>query len=197
MKEILGKYLPENAVNPSFTLIENYGIYLKIVNERKTRHGDYREINGVAQITVNASLNKYQFLITLIHEIAHVLAYREFGRYIKPHGVEWKHTFQHLMLPFINPAIFPKALLPILAQHFKNPKASSDTDVRLAVALKEYSDSNNKNYIFELPLGSLFKVSNGRIFRKGKKRIKRYECIEVSTRKIYIFQPHAEVELVK
>ncbi|MGO3708168.1 MAG: SprT-like domain-containing protein [Mesonia hippocampi] len=197
MKEILGKYLPENAVNPSFTLIENYGIYLKIVNERKTRHGDYREINGVAQITVNASLNKYQFLITLIHEIAHVLAYREFGRYIKPHGVEWKHTFQHLMLPFINPAIFPKALLPILAQHFKNPKASSDTDVRLAVALKEYSDSNNKNYIFELPFGSLFKVSNGRIFRKGKKRIKRYECIEVSTGKIYIFQPHAEVELVK
>ncbi|MDR6301947.1 SprT-like domain-containing protein [Mesonia maritima] len=197
MKEILSNYIPERAVDPTFQLIAAYNIHLKIVNERKTRHGDYREINGAPQITVNANLNPYRFLITLIHEIAHFLAFKKYGRYIKPHGKEWKYTFQQLMLPFINPSIFPSRLLPLIATHFKNPKASSDTDARLSVALKEFDPQNNKNYIFEIPTGSTFRIYNGKVFRKGKKRIKRYECVEISSGKVYIFQPNAEVELVK
>lgn len=92
MKEILSNYIPERAVDPTFQLIATYNIHLKIVNERKTRHGDYRELNGAPQITVNANLNPYRFLITLIHEIAHFLAFKKYGRYIKPHGKEWKYT---------------------------------------------------------------------------------------------------------
>ncbi|SHJ17083.1 SprT-like family protein [Mesonia phycicola] len=197
MKEILNKYLPERAVDPAFELITANAIHLKIVNERKTRHGDYRKQNGVNQITVNANLNSYKFLITLIHEIAHAVAFEKYGRFIKPHGKEWKFTFQQLMLPFIHPSIFPSHLLPLLANHFKNPKASSDTDARLSVALKEFDAENNKNYIFEIPYGSIFRISNGKVFKKEKKRIKRYECREVSSGNVYIFQPNVEVELVK
>ncbi|WP_121667867.1 SprT-like domain-containing protein [Mesonia aquimarina] len=197
MKEILSNYIPKRAVDPAFQLIASYNIHLKIVNERKTRHGDYREVNGAPQITVNANLNPYRFLITLVHEIAHFMAFKKYGRFIKPHGKEWKYTFQQLMLPFINPSIFPSRLLPIIANHFKNPSASSDTDARLSVALKAYDPENNKNYIFEIPLGSTFRIYNGKVFKKGKKRIKRYECVEINTGKIYIFQPNAEVELVK
>lgn len=197
MKNILAKYLPERAVDPAFALISDNAIHLKIVNERKTRHGDYRKVNGHAIITVNANLNKYRFLITLVHEIAHFLAFEKYGRFIKPHGREWKHTFQQLMLPFINPAVFPQQLLPVLARHFKNPKASSDTDAYLSIALKEFDAKNDKNYIFEIPAGSTFRLYNGRVFKKGKKRVKRYECLEIATGKVYIFQPNAEVELVK
>ena len=197
MKEILTKYLPERAVEPAFLLIAENGIYLKIVNERKTRHSDYRKQNGIAQITVNANLNPYRFLITLIHEIAHAVAFEKYGRLIKPHGKEWKYTFQQLMLPFINPGIFPQSVLPIVAHHFRNPKASSDTDARLSVALKQFDAQNNKNYIFEIPYGSIFRIDNGRVFKKGRKRIKRYECQEVSSGSVYIFQPNVEVELVK
>lgn len=198
MQDILSRYLPERAVEPAFKLIAENGIYLKIVNERKTRHGDYRQADGQHQITVNANLNKYRFLITLIHEIAHLVAFEKFGRYIKPHGKEWKHTFQRLMVPYINPSIFPSDLLPLLARHFKNPKASSDTDAYLSVALKRYDQKeNDKNYIFEIPYGSTFRIYNGKIFKKGKKRIKRYECLEVSSGKVYIFQPNAEVEWIK
>ena len=197
MKEILNKYLPERAVEPAFELIAENGIYLKIVNERKTRHGDYRKQNGIAQITVNANLNPYRFLITLVHEIAHAVAFEKYGRFIKPHGKEWKYTFQQLMLPFINPSIFPQHVLPLLANHFRNPKASSDTDARLSVALKQFDPQNSKNYIFEIPYGSIFRIDNGRVFKKGKKRIKRYECQEVSSGSVYIFQPNVEVELVK
>jgi len=197
MKEILANYIPEQAVAPTFELIKKNNVYLQIVNQRVTRHGDYRRLpNGQHKITVNASQNKYRFFITLIHEIAHLEAFETFGRQIKPHGEEWKHTFQKLMLPFIHPAIFPARLLPLIAKHFKNPKASSDTDAKLALALKYYDPANDKNYIFEIPEGSLFKIYNGKVFKKGAKRVKRIEGIELESGKMYLFNPNAEVELL-
>lgn len=199
MDDVLQKYLPELAVAPSFALIQQHGVHLKIVNHRVTRHGDYRKLpNGLHQITVNASLNKYRFLITLVHEIAHLVAFEKYGRFIKPHGIEWKRTFQHLMIPFIRPEVFPSKLLPVIANHFKNPKASSSTDARLSIALKSFDVEERKNsYVFELPMGSTFRLYNGRLFKKGKKRVKRYECIELSTGRLYLFQPNAEVELIQ
>ncbi|MDT0607887.1 SprT-like domain-containing protein [Croceitalea rosinachiae] len=199
MNDVLQKYLPERAVAPCFSLIKMHGVNLKIVNHRVTRHGDYRKLpNGLHQITVNASLNKYRFLITLVHEIAHLVAFEKFGRCIKPHGLEWKRTFQHLMVPFIRPEIFPIKLLPVIARHFKNPKASSSTDANLSIALKAFDTEQQKenSYVFELPLGSKFRIYNGKLFQKGKKRVKRYECIELSTGRLYLFQPNAEVELI-
>ncbi len=182
---------------PVFKMVEEHRIHLKIVNERVTRHGDYRRMpGGVHQITVNANLNKFRFLITLIHEIAHLVAFERFGRNIKPHGREWKFTFQELMLPYIRPEIFPEHLLPLIARHFKNPKASSDTDAHLSVALKKFDPENDKNYIFEVPAGGLFRIYNGRVFKRGQKLRKRYECLEVSSGKIYLFQPNAQVEFL-
>lgn len=198
MSDTLAKYLPEHAVKPAFELIVTHRVHLKIVNERSTRHGDYRKgVLGKHEITVNGSLNKYRFLMTLIHEIAHLVAFEKYGTNIKPHGVEWKLTFQQLMIPYIRPEIFPNTLLPLLARHFRNPSASSDTDATLSLALKQYDQRNYKNYIFELPYGSLFRIDKGKIFRKIALRVKRYECLEISTGKIYLFHPNAEVELLK
>ncbi|PTL99656.1 MAG: sprT domain-containing protein, partial [Bacteroidetes bacterium] len=132
-----------------------------------------------------------------IHEIAHFEAYNNYGRFIKPHGKEWKQTFQHLMIPFLRPQIFPTELLPLLAQHFKNPKASSDTDAQLALALRRFDEGDDKTYVFELPLGQAFKLYNGRVFKKGNKRRKRIECVEVKTGKLYLFNPNAEVEVLE
>ncbi len=192
------KYLPERAVEPCLQLIKETGVHLKIVNERVTRHGDYRRMpNGKHQITVNATLNKYRFLITLVHEIAHLVAFEKYDRHIKPHGLQWKRTFQYLMLPFIRPEIFPSQILPLLAKHFKNPKASSSTDAQLSMALQQFdTQQTDKTYVFELPLGSIFRIHNGKLYKKGNKRVKRYECVEVATGKLYLFQPNAEVELV-
>lgn len=194
---IIAKYLPEHSVTSCFELIKINKVSLKIVNERQTRHGDYRKgIDGNHQITVNSNLNKYKFLITLVHEIAHLVAFEKFGRNIKPHGNEWKYTFQKLMIPFIRPEIFPNNLLPLLARHFKNPTASSDTDTTLALALKQFDKQNDKNYVFEIPYGSVFRISNGKIFKKIALRTKRYECIEMSSNRMYLFNPNAEVELL-
>lgn len=198
MSEVLSKYLPEHAVVPCFELIKLNRVHLKIVNERKTRHGDYRKgLSGKHEITVNANLNKYRFLITLIHEIAHLVAFEKFGRNILPHGVEWKMSFQRLMVPLIRPEIFPESVLPLVANHFRNPTASSDTDARLAFALKQFDERKPDVYfVHEVPSGSLFRIKNGRIFQKKGLRTKRYECIEVQTGRLFLFNANAEVEII-
>lgn len=198
MSETLLKYLPEHSVNLCFELIKANRVHLKIVNERQTRHGDYRKgITGKHEITVNANLNKYRFLITLVHEISHLVAFEKFGRNIKPHGNQWKITFQQLMVPFIRPEIFPHSVLPLVANHFRNPTASSDTDARLAFALKQFDERKpDVHYIHEVPSGSMFRIKNGRIFKKNGLRTKRYECIEVNTGRLFLFNANAEVEII-
>ena len=198
MSDTLSKYLPEHAVKPVFELIVANEVHLKIVNERVTRHGDYRKgLSGKHEITVNSSLNKYKFLITLVHEISHLVAFEKFGRNIKPHGNEWKYSFQRLMIPFIRPEIFPHSVLPLIANHFRNPTASSDTDARLAYALKQFDErKSDVNFIHEVPSGSLFRIKNGRIFQKKGLRVKRYECLEVKTGRLYLFNANAEVEIL-
>jgi hypothetical protein len=197
MLDQLQNYIPKASFSQIQKLLEHDNLVLKIKNERKTRHGDYMQLpNGKHQITINSNLNKYRFLVTLVHEIAHFEAYKKYGTLIKPHGMEWKRTFQHLMLPFLNPEIFPIKLLPLLANHFKKPKASSDSDASLSLALKQFDAPNNKTFIFDVPVGRDFKLYNGKVFRMGKKRVKRYEGIEVETGRLYLFNPNAEVELI-
>jgi hypothetical protein len=197
MQAQLKAYIPEQAIPKVMSLLEDDNLIVKVKKERKTRHGDYRALpNGKHQITVNSNLNQYRFLITLVHEVAHFEAYQNYGRYIKPHGKEWKRTFQYLMLPFLNPSVFPNTLLPLLANHFINPKASSDTDASLTLALKQFDEPNNKTLVFQIPLGQTFKLHNNKVFKMGKKRVKRYECVEVKTGKLYLFNPNAEVELI-
>ena len=198
IKTLLLDFVPSPSIHLLVNLLDADNLSVKVKNERKTRHGDYRQLpNGKHQITVNSNLNPYRFLITLVHEVAHFEAYKIYGKTIKPHGKEWKQTFQHLMLPFLRPEIFPLELLPLLAKHFINPKASSDTDTQLAFALKQFNEPNDKHYVFEVFLGQDFKLYNGRVFKMGNKRRKRFECVEVKTGKLYLFNPNAEVELIE
>ena len=190
-------YLPDNSVAYVQEILVKYDIEIKIKSERKTRHGDFRVLsNGNCLITINSNLNKYRFLITLIHEIAHLYVYKLFKNSIKPHGLEWKNQFRILILPVLNPDIFPKVLLPLLANYFKNPKATTDSDIELVKELKMYDPPTDKNYIYELDLGTRFDIYNGKIFKLEKKLKKRYKCIEVETGKYYLFNANAEVNII-
>ena len=191
-------YIPSKAKTQVEEYLSIWKVDIKIVSKRKTKHGDYRKTQyGNHQITINESSNPYRFLITLIHELAHFVAFQEFGYRIQPHGKEWKMAFQKLMLPLINPTVFPESLLAVLALHFKNPKASSDTDFNLVMELSKFDPVTDKTYVFELEEGTFFSIPDGREFKLGKKRVKRFECEEISTRRKYIFSPHAEVTEMK
>ena len=186
-------FVPVKAIPFVQFLIDEHSFDLIIVNQRQTKHGDFRKLpDGRFQITVNNNLNKYQFLLTLVHEIAHHVTHQKFGR-AQPHGKEWKMVFQHLMLPFLRPEIYPTKILPFLATYLKNPKASTDSDVNLSLVLKGNEAEKGKNFIFEINSGSLFKFKNI-IYRRGNKRRTRFECLNMNNQKVYLFNQNVEVK---
>jgi SprT protein len=187
------KFVPVKAIPFVQFLIDEHSFDLIIVNQRQTKHGDFRKLpDGRFQITVNNNLNKYQFLLTLVHEIAHHVTHQKFGR-AQPHGKEWKMVFQHLMLPFLRPEIYPTKILPFLATYLKNPKASTDSDVNLSLVLKGNESEKGKNFIFEINSGSFFEFKNI-IYRRGNKRRTRFECLNMDNQKVYLFNQNVEVK---
>ena len=191
-------YIPASAQNQLEAILLQHPIEIKVVNARKSKHGDFRKLpTGKVQITLNVQENPYRFLITLLHEIAHHLAFKSHGFRIAAHGEEWRQTFRQLSAPFLIDVIFPQPLLGVFAQHLKRPKASSDTDVKLSMALREFDPPTDKLSILELAQGALFQLDDGRTFEKGPQRRKRFECRLKGTQKVYIFQPNAEVHLIK
>lgn len=187
-------FVPTASIPLLSKYLVHWEVNLVVTRKRLTKRGDFRALpKGGHQITVNEMPNPYRFLITTVHEIAHLITYKDFGVGIKPHGKEWKHTYRKIMLPFLIPEIFPQELLKILQLHFRNPKASSETDTKLTLVLNKFDPENKKNYIFELEDGSVFEIHNGRRFIRGKKRTKRYECREVNGKRLYLFSPHAQV----
>ena len=186
--------IPEASSEYVKSLIFSENLTIKLKKSRKTKHGDFSvKKNGLCMITINDDLNQYRFLITLIHEISHYIAYMKHGPYIKPHGVEWKNIFKNLLLPIINPEIIPNDVLKPLAIYAKNPKASSDTDLNLSLALNRYN-INQCDYVFKLSNGSVFKASNERVYVIIKKLRKRYECMDIITKKLYLFSPNVKIK---
>ena len=187
-------FIPSKAIPFVQFLIDEHNFTLKIVNQRQTKHGDFRQLpDGKFQITVNNNLNQHQFLLTLVHEIAHHVTHQKFGR-VQPHGKEWKAIFQHLMLPFLHPEIYPKEILPYLANYLKNPKASTDADVKLSLVLKGNEAAAGKYFVFDIPFGSLFIFKNI-VYKRGNKRRTRYECLNIKNKKVYLFNQNVEVTL--
>ena len=186
--------IPEASLEYVKSLIHSENITIKLKKSRKTKHGDFSvKKNGLCMITINDDLNQYRFLITLIHEMSHYKVYKKYGPYIKPHGVEWKNIFKNLLLPIINSEVFPNDILRNLAIYAKNPKASSDTDLNLSLALNRYN-INQYDYVFGLSNGSVFKASNDRVYVMIKKLRKRYECMDVLTKKLYLFSPNVKIK---
>ena len=192
--EKLFQYVPEASKGQLREYLQKIPTEIKVTRQRLTKHGDFSlKRNGMSLITVNNSLNPYRFLITLLHELAHYKVVKQFGHRVKPHGKEWKKAFQETLLPFLCPNVFPDPIFSILARHMKNPKASTDRDFNLVMALKTFDENKFQTFIYQIENGAMFQIYNGKKFIKIKKRRTRFECKEVLTGKIYVFSPHAEV----
>ena len=126
----------------------------------------------------------------MTHEIAHMIVKEEFSSHVRPHGTEWKNTFQKLMLRLL--PLFPQNIQKHLALHLKNPKASTSSDYNLVLALREY-DQKPTLTISDIPFGSIFSTPNGKQFIKEKKIKKRFQCKSLQNQRLYLFNPIAEV----
>ena len=195
----LSSYLPEGSFDDVAAYLTRFKVHLTVTRERRTVLGDYRNrnLNKNHRISVNGNLNKYSFLITLLHELGHLLAYEKHGNRILPHGEQWKNEFGKILARFIFKKIFPHDIEAWLMQSLQNPAASSCAEDGLLRVLKKYDPHKPGIYfVEELPVHSFFKVKGGKIFTKGDKVRKRFLCKENSTGKLFLFSPVAEVELV-
>lgn len=195
----LQSYLPEGSFDDVLHYLQHYKVQLTVTRERQSVLGDYRNAHGGQnhRISVNGTLNKYSFLITLLHELAHLFTYERFGHRVQAHGPEWKNEFSKVLAQFLLKKIFPPDIHKTLLKTLQNPAASSCADESLLRVLKNYDAKKEGVYLVEaLPEGAVFKIKGGRIFRKVEKVRKRFKCMEVATGKVYLFSPVYEVELI-
>jgi SprT protein len=171
-------------------------VQLTVTRSRSTVLGDYRHAHAGKnhRISVNGDLNKYSFLITLLHEIAHLITFEKHGNRVQPHGQEWKLLFGNLLTVFIQKNIFPDDVQQTLLRSISNPAASSCGDEKLLRVLKKYDERKEGIYFVEqIPQGEKFIIKGNRIFEKGEKIRKRFKCKEIATGKWYLFSPVSEV----
>ena len=193
--EVFSRFVPEPAVAYCDKLYKKLNFEFKIKKARNTKQGDYRYnyLSGRQIISINNDLNPYAFLVTYLHEVAHLIAFKEYGRKIQPHGKEWKRCFTEISEPMLNSSVFPAPVLTALKNYFKNPKASSCSDPRLYQVLKEYDVAGNKILLNQIKVGQQF-TFNGRTFEKLEKKRTRSVCKELSNGRKYLIAEIAEVE---
>jgi SprT protein len=197
LRKGLSPYLPPITIEPLVKLIYDHQISIRITKERSTKLGDYRPpFNGKGhQISINGTLNSYQFLVTLLHEIAHCFTFIQFKNSVPPHGQEWKNQFKIMLEPFIKHHIFPHDIELALQKHLKSVKASSCSDPHLLMVLKSYDERSEDHpfvHLESLPIHSKFEFRD-KIYEKGEKRRTRIVCTEQSSGKQFLFHPIAEV----
>ena len=199
LTQIFKNHLPHPATHHCIQLWEKEPFQFQITRSRKSKLGDfrYRRDREIQTITINSDLNPYQFLLTLIHEIAHLHAFKNFGFNVSPHGIEWKKTFSELMSPILIDSIFPIDLLIPLRKHMKNPKASSAGDLFLMKEMSKYDSNRHEEksiFLSDLKPGNKFLLA-GREFEKGETRRTRVLCLEVKSGRKFLIAQLAKVEL--
>ena len=196
--EILSKYIPLPAAPLVAKWIDYYKCDFKISRDRNSKFGDYRppQRGHGHKISVNYNLNVFAFLVTTVHEFAHLVTWQEFKDKAKPHGIEWKINFKKMMQPFFELDIFPKEIQLAIKNYLQNPAASSCSDINLYKALRSYDEKPDGALTVEQVLeNQVFTLKNGRTFKKLGRIRKRYRCVEIKTGLIYLFSPIAEVYL--
>jgi SprT protein len=197
-KKILGEYIPEGALDLFIELQDKHRVNLKISRKRLTKLGDFRpdrDKNENSRISVNHDLNPYEFLLTLIHEIAHVITWNHYQNKVKPHGKEWKQDYRNLIDRFNKLNVFPDEISDYLNKN-DLVSASSKGEMELKKLLRKYDDETDILYLEDINAGETFSLPNGRMFIKGKKRRKSFICAEVKTNRKYVIHPMAEIKLI-
>ena len=186
--ETVRKHIPPSAWKYVLDLLLEYPVVVQIVPHRVTKLGDYRPPHPgecYHRITVNEDLNIYAFLVTLLHELAHLrvatIHAAETTRR-RPHGPEWKREFVAIIKPLIDESMVPSDLCVALAASLQRPRAATCSNRLLALALSQYDQiGDNSVHVEQLEVGACFQLHDGRQFMLGDRVRSRYRCIELSS----------------
>ena len=195
-KEILKEYLPERSINQVMKWIVQKNVHLKITKNRRSKLGDYRPpVNhSNHRISINHNLNPFAFLITFVHELAHLNVWESDKNAVSPHGIEWKTEYRSLMNTILEDNIFPDDIREVLSKSIVNSKASSSSDLKLSRILKKYDKYKLVTHLEDLHENAIFQIENGNKFKKGIKKRTRYLCLNLQNKKQYLFHPLTPIQ---
>jgi len=143
---------------------------------------------------VNGNLNAFAFLITLLHELAHLVAFERFGNRIASHGKEWKLVYGEILQQFLSLHIFPEDIAAEVKITMRSPAAGSCAEDGLIRVLRKYDQRKHpKLLVEEIEHGASFCTDDGRVFKRGEQLRKRIKCSEIKTGRTYLFSPVYEV----
>lgn len=193
----LKAYLPPDTFELTAGFLVKYRVHLTVTRERLSVLGNYSLRGGQHRITVNGNLNAYSFLITLLHELAHLVAIDLHGARIAAHGREWKAVYAHILSGFLNKNFFPADVELELMKTLENPSASTCAEANLTRVLKKYDKQKPDVCLLEeLPQHAFFRTRNGKVYQKGDLLRKRFMCRELSTGRFYSVSPVATVKKI-
>ena len=191
----LRQHLPAAAYPAVLSWLRRNPVLVRVSAPRATKLGDFRSATRSLphRVSVNADLNKYAFLVTLVHEFAHYSTHAKTRRWTRPHGPIWKEEYWRLMRPFMSREVFPADVLHALEHHLHDAPASSCTDHDLMRMLRRYV-RDTRPYLAELADQTVCRF-NHRLFVKGPQLRKRYKCRCLNDRRTYFIDPLAEVHV--
>jgi hypothetical protein len=194
---VLGKYLPSEYISYVVDLLVQHPVQFRVAKPRKTKLGDFRaERTGLHKITVNGDLNQYSFLVTTIHEFAHLVTFNEYGPRVKPHGTEWQNTYSKMLYPVVQAGHLPEDVAKAIERSLLNVKASSCTDQNLHRVLMKYDPPKEGLVVLEtLASGEVFDL-NGKSYQKGNLRRTRYVCTNTDNQRKYLISALAQVKKI-
>jgi len=195
----LNNYLPEGTFEDVVHYLQTYRVKLTITKARRSVLGDYRNAHAGEnhRISVNGNLNPYSFLITLLHELAHLITYEKYRHRVQPHGREWKDNYAGILSIFLKKSAFPPDIADELHRSLHNLGASSCAEPDLMRALKKYdNDVIGLHLVEQLQPGQWFVTRDNKVYQMEKKMRTRFLCTAYPSGKQYLFNGLYEVKIL-
>jgi hypothetical protein len=182
---ISGK-LGEEITERIDSFLRQYNCSFRLTRPRITKRGDFRIRAKELSISVNRDNNLYRFVLTLVHELAHLKTYRDFGKKAKPHGEEWKSNYRQLFAYFNLDAVFlQNSELKLVMEHeLAAPRACSGIDIKLERLLAKYDESEEGVFLNDLESGDLF-IFRSNTYKKIQKQRTRILCLNIHNGRKY------------
>jgi SprT protein len=185
--DVVRPHLPTECIAYVDDLLNDHSVVVRLSRRRATKLGDHRPPSRAVpwhRISINEDLNPYAFLVTLLHEVAHMTTHAKHRkcRRLRPHGPEWQGEFAGIMRPVVAGGYVPGDVTAALQRSLARPKAATCSDRELLLSLARYDHADPAAArVEDLAPGTVFRLENGRRFCRGHRVRTRFRCIEIGT----------------